>query len=303
MTPSHAADTAEDTFARTPTASPEPTDPRPFGPGSMLWDGAGDIAYLATTASAFMLQVMHPTISTAVDRQSVFRTDPFGRLVRSMDSVMLWVYGGQAAAEEGARLRELHKTINGVDDAGERYHALDPEAYAWVHATAFVTSATTYPLLHGRELRGTEERRAYEEHLQLGRILRIPERMMPATPSEYWQYYHQMVNDRLSRTVVADELLRMTSTPPLPFSLGPLDALLEPARRVLGHPLYLLTVGGMTGDAHASHAGPARPRPAAGTAALPADRAARPPARPRDRGDPRPRAPIGFVSGQTRTHR
>src|SRR5919197_141749 len=29
----------------------------------------------------------------------------------------------------------MHKRIKGVKPDGERYHALEPEAYAWVHAT------------------------------------------------------------------------------------------------------------------------------------------------------------------------
>ena len=118
------------------TARPEPATSTRFD----LWDGIRDALFLPMSLSAFMLQVMHPTISTAVDRHSVFRTDPLGRAVRSFDSVMLWVYGGQAAIDEGRRLRVLHKTIKGVDDDGRRYSALDPEAYAWVHATAFVSS-------------------------------------------------------------------------------------------------------------------------------------------------------------------
>jgi uncharacterized protein (DUF2236 family) len=104
----------------------------------MMWDEVGDVLYEALTVSAFMLQVMHPTIAAAVDRHSVYRSDPFGRLVRSIDSVALWVYGGAAANEEGLRLRELHRPIHGVDDQGNRYSALDPEAYAWVHAAAYV---------------------------------------------------------------------------------------------------------------------------------------------------------------------
>ncbi len=35
----------------------------------------------------------------------------------------------------GRRIREYHKQIRGVRPDGVRYHALEPEAYAWVHAT------------------------------------------------------------------------------------------------------------------------------------------------------------------------
>jgi uncharacterized protein (DUF2236 family) len=41
------------------------------------------------SAAAFVLPVMHPMVSAAVHSHSVFRTDPLGRAVRSVESVLL----------------------------------------------------------------------------------------------------------------------------------------------------------------------------------------------------------------------
>lgn len=224
-------------------------EPATFGPGSFLWEQVGSTLFAPFTLPAFMLQVMHPTISTAVDRHSVFRTDPLGRLIRSMDSVTVWIYGGQAAIDEGRRLRRLHRPIRGTDEHGNRYSALDPEAYAWVHATAFVTAVNAHRFTHGREMTPSEQDRLYGETLQLGRILRVPAREMRKTAAAYWEYYHSMVAHRLARTAVAQELLEMMDAPPLRFLPGPLDAAAWPARQILGRSLYLITVGGMTSDA------------------------------------------------------
>jgi uncharacterized protein (DUF2236 family) len=228
---------------------PAKSEPTPFGPGSALWDDLGDILGLSTTLGAFMLQAMHPVISAGVDDFSTFRTDPFGRLVRSLDSVMLWVYGGPAAIEEGRRLIELHKPIRGTEPSGKPYRALNPDAYAWVHATAFVSSVVTHPLLKGREMTEREQTELYEEILQLGDILRIPRRAMPATVPEYWDYYHAMVHDTLERTVIAEELLRSAQSPKLPLVPEPLQPLAWPQRRLLAHLTHLLLGGGMTADA------------------------------------------------------
>jgi uncharacterized protein (DUF2236 family) len=224
-------------------------EPQPFGPGSILWEDLGDVLALSTTLGAFMLQAMHPAISAGVDEFSSFRTDPFGRLIRSVDSVMLWVYGGPAAIEEGRRLIELHKPIKGTDARGERYRALDPDTYAWVHATAFVNAVVTHPLLHGREITDAEQVALYEEMLQLGDILRIPRRAMPETVPEYWDYYHATVRDTLERTEIAEVLLQMTDRPPAPLLPRPLQTLALPGRRLLGHLLYLLLGGGLMADA------------------------------------------------------
>jgi uncharacterized protein (DUF2236 family) len=246
----------------------------------------GDTLFLAVSSgAAFMLQVMHPTIATAVDRHSAFREDPVGRTVRSADSVMLWVYGGEGAIEEGRRLRELHRPISGIDDKGVPYSALDPEAYAWVHATAFASIVTSYPLARGRALSRDEQERLYEELLQLGAILRVPSRMMPANTAGYWDYYEAMVRERLQRTAVAEELLTMVNAPSLsllaaplgllpgsslgarlqrtlagpvnavpgrPFARlgeGPAAALTWPSRRAIGELLRLVLIAGMTEDA------------------------------------------------------
>jgi len=208
----------------------------------------GDTLFVPLTAGAFMLQAMHPTVSAAVDEHSVFRTDPLGRAIRSFDSVMLWVYGGQAAVEEGMRLRRLHAPIMGTGADGQRYRALDPEAYAWVHATAFVTAVTVHPLVRGRPLTPREQEELYEEMLQLGEILMVPNSAMPQTTREYWDLYATTVRERLRRTPVADELLRMIRSPPLPLP-EPLRTLAGPGRRAAGGLLALLMIGGMTPDA------------------------------------------------------
>jgi uncharacterized protein (DUF2236 family) len=228
---------------------PRRGEPQPFGPGSILWDDLGDVLALSTTLGAFMLQAMHPAISAGVDEFSTFRSDPFGRLVRSLDSVMLWVYGGPAAIDEGRRLLELHKPIKGLDAYGKRYRALDADTYAWVHATAFVNAVVTHPLLKGREMTDAEQDALYGEMLQLGDILRIPRRAMPQSVPEYWDYYHAMVRDTLERTEIAEVLLQMTDRPPLPLLPRSLQTLALPGRTLLGHFLYLLLGGGLTADA------------------------------------------------------
>ncbi|GGT11784.1 hypothetical protein GCM10014713_00180 [Streptomyces purpureus] len=205
----HMSDPAAPTEPTDPTgpqAPAAPTDPLPPPPGGVLWTLAGDIRGLLLLPAAFTLQVAHPAVGAGVDEHSVFRTDPWGRGERSLRSLQLWIYGGEAAAEEGRRLRRLHRGIQGTDTHGRPYHALDPATYAWVHATGF-------PVYHHgaryfiRPLTEAQERRLYAEWLQVGRILGIRDQDMPQTIEEFWPYYRRIVADELEATPVVRDLV------------------------------------------------------------------------------------------------
>ncbi|MFI6324141.1 oxygenase MpaB family protein [Nonomuraea sp. NPDC050556] len=191
-------------------------DVKPFGPGSMLWEGMGDARLMFVLGGALILQVMHPAIGAAVGEQSVYKTDPWGRLSRSITSLQTWVYGGAGAIEEGRRLREMHKDISGIDSQGRKYHALSAEPYAWVHLTAF-ERAVTMARYFGEPYTPEEERRVYAEILQLGAILQVPERMFPPTVEDYWAYFDDMVEHTLEDHPTAHDVLdvaRSVGPPP-----------------------------------------------------------------------------------------
>ncbi|MGX1880863.1 oxygenase MpaB family protein [Streptomyces sp. NPDC055287] len=195
-------------------------DPAPPPPGGVLWSVAGDVRALLMLPAALTLQVARPAVGAGVDQHSVFRTDPWGRGERSLRSVQLWVYGAGAGAEEGRRLRQLHKTIQGVDAHGRPYHALDPAHYSWVHATGF--PCYQHALRHlWRPLTEAQERQLYAEWLQVGRILGINDRDMPLTVEEFWPYYRKMLSEELEPTVVVRELIATDAPVPAP-DRGPL---------------------------------------------------------------------------------
>ncbi|MET9696397.1 oxygenase MpaB family protein [Streptomyces sp. NPDC006529] len=199
-------------------------DPRghiaPPPPGGVLWTIAGDVRALLMLPPAFTMQVAHPAIGAGVDQYSVFRSDPWGRGERSLRSVQLWVYGGEEAAEEGRRVRRLHRGIQGTDTRGRRYHALDPACYSWVHASGFPVYLHAARYLF-RAFTPAQERALYAEWLQVGRILGIHDRDMPQTIEEYWPHYHRMLAEEIESTPVARELVATDAALPRPTG-GPL---------------------------------------------------------------------------------
>ena len=231
----------------------------------MLWDLAGEVRMLLTLPAALTMQVAHPAVGAGVDEHSVFRTDPWGRGERSLTSVQLWVYGGERAAEEGRRLRRLHRDIQGTDAHGRAYHALDPAYYSWVHATGFPVYRHAQRYLGSRPYSADEERRLYAEWLQVGRILGIRDRDMPGTPEEFWPYYRRILEEELEGTAVARELTAVDRSVPPPGG-GPWPV--RTAVRLLWPALWpsfarfrrFLTIGMMPPDARAAVGLPWTPR-------------------------------------------
>ena len=108
-------------------------------PDSVTWERASDVRLYSVMLYPLLLQVAHPTVGAGVRDFSDFEQRPWDRLLRTLDYVSLIVYGGQDAIATGRRLRALHKGFTGTREDGERYYALEPEAYAWVHATLLET--------------------------------------------------------------------------------------------------------------------------------------------------------------------
>ncbi|MFF8382735.1 oxygenase MpaB family protein [Streptomyces kanasensis] len=209
-----------------------PAHPQPPPPGGVLWSLAGDVRGLLMLPAALALQVAHPAVGAGVDEHSVFRTDPWGRGERSLRSLQLWVYGGEAAAEEGRRLRRLHGAISGTDTRGRPYHALRPETYAWVHATGFPVQHHALRYLV-RPMTPEQERQLYAEWLRVGRVLGIRDRDMPQTVEEFWPYYRRMLAEEVELTPVVRDLVA-TGDPLPPPDRGPLPL------RLLLRPLWPL---------------------------------------------------------------
>jgi uncharacterized protein (DUF2236 family) len=212
-------------------------------PGSAVWRYAGDARLIATGAYAILLQVGHPTVGAGVSEHSDFRADPWGRLLRTLDYSYAMTYGGPAVAGEmGRRIREMHKHIKGVKPDGERYHALEPEAYAWVHATL------AHSIVRGHELLGSpmspgEIEDFYVDWRRAGRLIGIRERDLPSSWADFGHYFEWMVEERLERTAAVDEVLESLSSPTRP----PLDFLPEAVWRVARvpamHQTNLVTAG------------------------------------------------------------
>jgi uncharacterized protein (DUF2236 family) len=232
------------------TRSPEPplagrqrAAAEPFGPGSLLWELAGDHRVNLVVLMPTLMQVMHPVIGDALSRNPVTTTDPWGRRTRSLDAIQLWVYGGAGALAEGPRLVELHKPVRGRDVDGRDYSALNPEVWAWVVLSSY-PGLLTQCRVFGEPLSPADERRLYAEVQNLARMLCVRERHIPPTVADFWVYYDTMVATRLVNHPHVHRVLAVTRRPPPPPGVpGPLIPVWRAVAPAFGRPALWLVHG------------------------------------------------------------
>ena len=206
-----------------------------LGPDSVAWRITSDLRLNVAMLYPLLLQVAHPTVDAGVAEHSDFERRPWDRLLRTMDYVSMLVYGGRDAVAAGRRLRDLHKRFKGTKPDGTRYSALEPTAYAWVHATLIATYVHASARF-GPPMSREETSRFYDEYRGLGRLIGVRERDLPPTWPDFCAYFRRTARTTLSRTTSVERVLRTINhvgAPPTPIS-GPLwPALRLPARRVL----------------------------------------------------------------------
>src|ERR1700728_2027640 len=92
---------------------PGPADLQPLGPDSLMWQLGFPRTGLLLAGRALLLQVMHPVVGAGVRDFSDFKTDPWGRLDRTLVSLQVQLFGGARAVDEAERLRQVHRAIRG----------------------------------------------------------------------------------------------------------------------------------------------------------------------------------------------
>lgn len=204
-----------------PTRSMPASDVRPLGPGAVAWYAASDLRALLMAIRVLVLQTAHPMVGAGVLEHSVYKTDPWGRLWRSLTSVMHQVFGGRRTAEEGERLRRVHAEIKGKDAQGRRYSALDPDAFLWVHATLF-DAWRVFLRDYGPGLSPAQEAQLFDEWRRVGLLIGCKERLLPIDVTAFDAYWAAMLPTLEDNPVVQDVLHNGPRKPrwlPLPSRL------------------------------------------------------------------------------------
>lgn len=190
--------------------------PAPFGPDAVLWQLFGNWQMLAGLGSVLLLQVAHPAVGAGVGDYSVYQSDPWGRLTRTLTAFLKVVYAGGESTRAGKQIRTFHKNIKGMDHKGRPYHAWNAEAYTWVHMSGFATLLIMCDRF-GPRLNRAEIDQFYAEFRQMGKFYGVREDDMPADVPSYWAYFDATVGTKLeNHPTVHDVLSAATTVPPPP---------------------------------------------------------------------------------------
>lgn len=209
-----------------------------LGPDSLTWRYFGDNRHLLFLGGGSVVQVAHPVVGKGVADHSVYKTDPYGRLRRSIDLLWPVVYNTPAGViEYGRKLREQHRAIKGTGFDGKPYFALNPEPYLWVHISAYAVFLALGEFIEGRELTAAEKEQLFVEWLQLGRQMGVRDQDMPATLPEYWAYVDKAVAERTDHNETLDYVMNKAYfvERPLPPGSKIPEAIWNQLRKVSGH--------------------------------------------------------------------
>jgi uncharacterized protein (DUF2236 family) len=191
-----------------------------FGPGSVTWRVHREpILWLAGIRSLY-LQALHPRAIAGVAQNSDFKSDPWGRLMRTSVYVGTVIYGTTAQAERaGRRVRAIHARLTAVDErTGETFRIDEPQLLRWVHVTE-VESFLSTARRAGLRLTAAEADGYYAEQRRAAALVGLDPATVPGSVAEVEDYY-QEIRPELAMTKAAADTALFLASPPLPWGLG-----------------------------------------------------------------------------------
>ncbi|MDW3845779.1 DUF2236 domain-containing protein [Micromonospora sp. BRA006-A] len=191
-----------------------------FGPGSVTWKVHEEPILIVAGLRSLYLQALHPRAMAGVAQNSNYRTDAWGRLVRTATYVGTTIYGTTAEAEAaGRRLRVRHARMRATDPfTGEEFRVDEPDLLRWVHVTeveSFVSTARRA----GLALTDDEVDGYYTEQRRSAALVGLDPDDVPGTAAEVADYYRD-VRPQLRMTREAAETAVFLTAPPIPWKLS-----------------------------------------------------------------------------------
>src|SRR6202521_1621636 len=167
-----------------PIKDPTP-DPGLFGPDSVTWVVMREPRLLLAAGRALLLQAANPLVAQGAIEHSTYKSEPYGRLERTVRWVTVVCFGTTREAERSSGgVSALHRPVSGTLPAanatsrvaaGTQYVASDPRLLRWVHASFVDTMLAAHDALVG-SLSAAERDAFVREWDAVARIMGLPRR-------------------------------------------------------------------------------------------------------------------------------
>jgi uncharacterized protein (DUF2236 family) len=188
-----------------------------LGPDTLTWRHFGDARGLLFVVRAGVLQAMHPAIDAALRQHSDFFENPWNRLLRSSGPILGVVYDRpEKSGGTAGWVRDQHKGIKGKTAEGRQYHALNPDAFYWAHATFFESIIAVQGYL-GNRLSRADQERLYDESIGWYEMYGLTMRPVPESYRAFEAYWEHMLHEGLEATEVAVGSFRGGMKIPAPY--------------------------------------------------------------------------------------
>jgi uncharacterized protein (DUF2236 family) len=193
---------------------PPPPEEGLFRRGCWLRRVSGEPVLLFGGGRALLLEIAHPLVAAGVSEHSGYRTDPFGRLQRTLEAMSTIVFRDRAAALAAARgVERAHQRVTGRlaspagrFAAGTPYSGRDPELMLWVWATLVDTALAVYERFV-ETLDEAARAAYYADHRSVARVLGVPDELIPSRWQAFRAWFDGMLaSDALAVTPAAREI-------------------------------------------------------------------------------------------------
>ena len=194
-----------------------------FGPDSPTWRINREGVILLGGGCALLMQVAHPLVAAGVGAHSRYRDEPLQRLWRTLELMLTIVFASAADAVRAAcAIDRAHARVHGrlAESAGPfargtPYRANDPELQLWVHATLVDTAVRVYELFLA-PLPQQIKAAYYEESKVTGRLLGIPDSVLPRDWRAFRAYIRRMIeSDVLAVSAASRDIAASVFVPSL----------------------------------------------------------------------------------------
>ena len=195
-------------------SDPPPPEEGLFRRGCWLRRVSGEPVLLFGGGRALLLEIAHPLVAAGVAEHSSYRSDPFGRLQRTLEAMTAIVFRDRAAALAAARgVERAHQRVGGRlaaaagrFAAGTPYSGRDPELMLWVWATLVDTAVAIYERFVD-DLDADARRAYYADHRSVVRVLGVPDALVPPDWDAFRAWFDAVLeSDTLAVTPAAREI-------------------------------------------------------------------------------------------------